>query len=301
MERESEVWLEVTVTVDGEAAEAVADLLSQYAPGGVALETGPAGFPNGPVTVRAYLPPHQDTPQVRRRIEEGLWHLRQIHPIPPPIFRPVREEDWAEAWKAHFRPLRVGRHLLIKPTWQEAEVSPEDVVIELDPGMAFGTGLHPTTRLCLEFLEERLRPGMTVLDLGTGSGILAITAARLGAASVLAVDTDPLAVRIARQNVEINGVADVVGVRLGSLAEADDQYDLVLVNIVARVIIGMARAGLSRRLKPEGELLVTGIVQGQEDEVAQALRQSGLVLVEERRSGDWVALVGRRLPALARG
>ncbi len=294
MERESRVWLEVTVTVDGEAAEAVADLLSQYAPGGVALETGPAGFPNGPITVRAYLPPHLDTPQVRRRIEEGLWHLGQISPIPSPTFRPIREEDWAEAWKTHFHPLRVGRRLLIKPTWQEAEVTSEEVVIELDPGMAFGTGLHPTTRLCLEFLEERLRPGATVLDLGTGSGILAIAAARLGAASVLAVDTDPLAVRIARQNVEINGVADVVSVRLGSLAEAGDRYDLVLVNIVARVIIGMARAGLSRRLKPGGDLVVTGIVQGQEGEVAQALQQGGISLVEKRRSGDWVALIGKR-------
>ena len=167
-------WLEISVRVDAEVAEAVADVLSRYAPGGVALELSDAGnvVTKEPVTARAYLPVGPDTTRVREQIEEALWHLSQISPIPAPTFSTVAEAEWADAWKEHFHPLRVGEHIVIKPTWRDYPAQSDDIIIELDPGMAFGTGLHPTTQMCLVALEDAVRPGMRVLDLGTGSGCL---------------------------------------------------------------------------------------------------------------------------------
>ena len=217
-------WLEASVQVDGEAAEAVTEVFNRYGRGGAVLSTdfdddsGDAAV----VTVKTYLSLDEEGRKTRRRIEEALWHLSQIYPLPPPQFRELTENDWANAWKKHYHVLRVGQRIVIKPRWQEYEPRPDDIVIELDPGMAFGTGLHPTTRMCLQALEEHLEPGARVLDLGTGSGILAIAAAKLGAGSVLALDNDPLAVKAVRANVQSNGVQDLVTVELGSLDKATE-------------------------------------------------------------------------------
>ena len=181
---------------------------------------------------------------------------------------------------------------MIKPSWQEHQPRPDEVVIELDPGMAFGTGLHPTTRMCLQALEEHLKPGAKVLDLGTGSGILAIAAAKLGAGSVLALDNDPLAVKAVRANVQSNGVQDLVTVELGSLDKATEEFELVLVNILARVIIELADQGLVDRVRPTGLMIAAGIIEEQEAEVAAALVEHGMGIVERRREKDWVTLVG---------
>jgi ribosomal protein L11 methyltransferase len=287
-------WLEVSVTVENEAAEVVAEVLSRYVYRGVAIEAGPEGWNAGPVVVRAYLPADDQLQATKRRIEEALWHLGQIRPIPAPTFRPVAEEDWAEAWKERLDVLRIGQHIVIRPSWREYAPEPKDVVIQLDPGMAFGTGLHPTTQMCLVALEELTRPEATVLDLGTGSGILAIAAARLGAGRVLAVDNDPIAVKTARGNVVTNGVQEAVSVVCGSLADVPGRYHLVVVNILAKVIVEMMQEGLANRVRPGGRLITAGIIADQEPEVVAALEQKRLALVERRQTGDWVCLVAEQ-------
>jgi ribosomal protein L11 methyltransferase len=287
-------WLEVSVTVENEAAEVVAEVLSRYVYRGVAIEAGPEGWNAGPVVVKAYLPADDQLQATKRRIEEALWHLGQIRPIPAPTFCPVAEEDWAEAWKERLDVLRIGQHIVIRPSWREYAPEPKDVVIQLDPGMAFGTGLHPTTQMCLVALEELTRPEATVLDLGTGSGILAIAAARLGAGRVLAVDNDPVAVKTARGNVVTNGVQEAVSVVCGSLADVPGRYHLVVVNILAKVIVEMMQEGLANRVRPGGRLITAGIIADQEPEVVAALEQKRLALVERRQTGDWVCLVAEQ-------
>lgn len=287
-------WIEVSVAVDNEAAEAVAEILSRHADRGVAIEAGPDGWNAGPVFVRAYLPGDDELWTKKRRIEEGLWHLSQIESIPEPTFRPVAEEDWAEVWKERLEVLRVGQRVVIQPSWLDYSPAPEDVVIELDPGMAFGTGLHPTTQLCLAALEELVTPGADVLDLGTGSGILAIAAAKLGAGRVVAVDTDPQAVGVARSNVIANGVRETVGVNQGSLSDVSGDYDLAVVNILAKVIVEMVTSGLSARLRPGGVMICAGITADQTSKVIEALEKDGLALIDRRQTDDWVSLVAKR-------
>jgi ribosomal protein L11 methyltransferase len=196
-------WIELSMEVDGEAAEAVAETLRRYGHQGIVIEQRYAedeGLPGdppptGPLTVRAYLPDDAEAPGKRNEIEKALYFLGRLYPLPEPVFTVIDEGDWAEAWKANYQPVRVGRRLLIKPAWLDAPVKPGDVLVELDPGMAFGTGTHPSTQLCLAALEDLAQPAQRVLDLGCGSGILAIAAAKLGATDVLALDTDPVAVR----------------------------------------------------------------------------------------------------------
>lgn len=287
-------WLEVSVDVEAEVAEAVAEVLSRYARGGIAIEAGPEGWHAGPVFVRAYLPADNELWAKKRQIEEALWHLGQIRPVPEPSFRSVAEKDWEEAWKKRLKVLRIGERLVIQPTWLDYDPGPEDIVIRLDPGMAFGTGLHPTTQICLRALEDLVQPGMEVLDLGTGSGILAIAAAKLGAAQVLAVDNDPQAVGVARRNVIDNDVRDGVRVEEGSLPEVSGSYDLVVVNILARVIVELMEEGLAQRLRPDAVLITAGITIESASEVAVAFKRGGLELIDQRQQDDWVSLLARR-------
>ncbi len=287
-------WLEISVEVEAEVAEAVAEVLSRYVKGGVAIEAGPDGWHADPVCVRAYLPVDDELWDKRKHIEEALWHLGQIAPVPEPSFRSVAEEDWTEAWKERLQVLHIGEHFVIQPSWLDYDRKPEDVVIRLDPGMAFGTGLHPTTQMCLRALEESMQPGLEVLDVGTGSGILAIAAAKLGAKSVLAVDDDPQAVAVARDNVIDNGVRERVRVVRGSLPEVSGSYDLVLVNILTRVIVELVEAGLAERMRPNAVLITAGITVDTTSEVLAAFERGGLALVERRQQDDWVSLRARR-------
>lgn len=294
-------WLEVSVETTGEGAEAVAEVLNRFAPRGVALEAGSEGFGAGPVVVRAYLPADDELSRTRRQVEEVLWHLSQILPLPEPTFRLVAETNWAETWKKHLTVLHIGRRLVVRPSWLPYLPTDEEVVLELDPGMAFGTGTHPTTQMCLLALEERVWPGARVLDLGTGSGILAIAAAKLGAGRVLALDTDPEAVAVARENVVRNGIADRVRVARGSLAQAIGRFDLIAVNILAQVIVEMLEQGLARRLAPDGVLVTAGLLAGQEEEVRDAFQRAGLAVIGRRQVEDWVALEAIRSTAQETG
>jgi ribosomal protein L11 methyltransferase len=290
-------WLEISVCVDGEAAEVVSELFNTYGRGGAVIEHRLAGGLGAhddvdEMRVKTYISAGDGA--LKRQIEEALWHLGQLYPIPDPEFAVLGEADWAEAWKAHYGVLHVGQRTAIVPAWQSYDPAPDEVVIVLDPGMAFGTGTHPTTRLCLAALEELMEPGMRVLDLGTGSGILSIAAAKRGAASVRAVDIDPIAVASARENVAANGVAGVVHVESGSLELAQATYDLVLVNILYSVILDLLDRGLADVLRPNGVVVASGIIDDQEADIVHAFEAHGLQVTDRRSERDWVALVGRR-------
>lgn len=301
-------WIEVFVEVDGEAAEAVADLFQRYGHQGVAIEQ--AGFPlevwpdeippADRLIVRAYFPDDERAEDARQALREAIYYLGRLYPIPDPQFRTVREEDWESAWKARYHPLRLGRRLYIRPAWSELpDARPDDIVLVMDPGMAFGTGTHPTTQLCLIALEDALadRPALDVLDLGSGSGILGIAALKLGARHVLALDTDPIAVSATLENAERNGVADRVTAQVGSLETlqtAARHFDLALVNILAKVIVALCDQGLGRVLRPGGLGIFSGIIEDQAGEVEAALRRTGLEPVARRTQGDWVAIEARK-------
>jgi ribosomal protein L11 methyltransferase len=297
-------WWEVSLRVKEELAESVADVLARFAPGGVALgydtvEPDPdgEGKPAGPLTVRAYLPADAGWESSRARLEEALWHLGQISPIPDPAWRAVVEKDWSLEWKKHYRPIRIGRRLRIVPSWMDPAPFARDLVLRLDPGMAFGTGMHPTTQLCLETLEDEVSPGGNVIDLGCGSGILAIAAAKLGAGRVLGVDIDPQAVRTARENVLLNGVELSVEIRPGSLQELlkeERSASLVVANILAVVVREMLAAGLAGTVQPRGRLVLSGILEEQSAAVEDAIREAGLRVEEKRIRQDWVALVAEK-------
>ncbi len=304
-------WLELSVEVDPEAVEAISELLARYGyNGGVVIEqailppeeepadwdalNAPGFDPGEPVTVRTYIPDDHEAPTKTRQIEEALWHLGQMRQVGPLQVVRRREEDWANAWKAYYEVMRVGRHIIIKPSWREYAPQEGDVVVELDPGMAFGTGLHPTTRLCLAALEDYVRPGMNILDLGTGSGILAIAAARLGGPTVwvTALDTDPVAVSAARDNVERNGLRSQISVDAGSTEAARGQgpYTLIVTNILASVIIDLS-GSLYHLLERGGVLIASGIFVDRGEATARALEKAGLVIREQRQEGDWLCLV----------
>lgn len=299
-------WIEIALSVDSEAVDAIAELLQAYGHQGIAIEQegmAPDVWDDGEapsaqrLTIRAYRPDDLRAEEAKFRLETALGHLHFEQPITSPAYRIVKEEDWAEAWKAHYHPLRVGRRLHIHPLWIEVETNPGDVVIALDPGMAFGTGTHSTTQLCLAALEDLTQPGARVLDLGCGSGILSIAAAKLGAAQVLALDIDPVAVEAAQHNVEQNGVGDKVMVQQGSLetvVTSSRRFDLVVANILARVIIDMRNQHLGDVVRPGGLALFSGIIQDQADDVEVALRETGLEPYARRQDGDWVLIEARR-------
>ncbi len=285
-------WIEITVTVDPELAEAVSEVLCRYIPQGVAIELGD-GEEVETVAVRAYLAVDEEVEERRQAIVEALWHLSQIRYFPEPTFRTIADQDWTASFKETIPVLHIGRRLVIRPSWREYLPQEHEIVIELDPGIAFGTGLHPTTQLCLIALEELIQPGQRVLDMGTGTGILAIAAARLGASEIVAVDNDPNAVVATRHNAHNNQVEGRIRAVHGSLAETSGSYDLVLANILAPVLLAMIADGLTNRVKRTGALVLSGILEEQAQEVRAALERAGMTRIEQRQSGDWVALIAR--------
>lgn len=299
-------WIEIKMSVDGEAAEAVAELLQRFGHQGVSIEQEgimPDAWDEGEVpppqrlTVRAYLPDDHRAAEARQQLETALGHMNMMYPMPTPVYTVVKESDWAEAWKAHYHPVRIGRRLLIRPQWIEVTPRPDDVVLALDPGMAFGTGTHPTTQLCLEALEARVEPGIRLLDLGCGSGILAIAGVKLGAVHALALDNDPLAVEATLANAQQNDVADKITVEEGSLESlrgSARRFDMIVVNILARVIIEMCDQGLGQIVRPGGLAIFSGIIEEQANDVEAALRSTGLEPFDRHQQGDWVAIVARR-------
>lgn len=324
-------WLELSLETDDELAEAISEAIHPYVEGGVALEqvrdwpmeiewkADASGWmvdadgtrrqrissPESParVIVRAYLPMDETLEARRQSVEQALRYLNMIRPVAQPAYREIKQEDWAESWKVAFKPLRIGRRILIRPSWialDDVDAAPDDLVLALDPGLAFGTGLHPTTQMCALALEERLAPGATVLDVGCGSGILSVLAAMLGASAVDGVDTDPEAVRATRDNAAANGVSGRVRAAAGSwdAPGVAQRYDVVVANILAPVIVKLLDAGLGQK----GDVFVfSGILDTQADDVLAAFARAGgeksarLQLAERKQIADWVCLVAHRV------
>jgi ribosomal protein L11 methyltransferase len=313
-------WLEVSLAVDGELAEAVADVLARFAPNGVMTEQGvkyndaeDAGTPTGPITVRAYLTVDDQLEETRQKLEESLYFLGMIQPLPAPSYKQIADQNWMEAWKQHYKPILIGKRLLILPVWLDSP-EPDRLAIKIDPGMAFGTGTHPTTQLCLELMEawfeqsqiraERSRSVVNrkskIIDVGCGSGILSIAALKLGATNVLGVDIDAESVRNARENADTNSIGDELILGQGSVSEICSgkfpfkRAPLVVANILAPVIIRLFEAGLADLVEDNGTIILSGILQEQAQSVIEAAQAKDLKMNDKRQMGDWVALAMSR-------
>ena len=304
-------WLELAVEADVEAVEAVSEIFSRVASGGTSVEPAFELVDEGlgarldaarPATVRAYLPVTDaaSTAAAVATVETALGHLSAfgLRPIGELTTREIHEADWATAWKRHFPVLRIGRRLVIRPTWRRHRATRDEVVVTLDPGMAFGTGLHPTTRLSLVALErvaDAAGAGALgrVLDVGCGSGILSIAAAQLGAGRVLGLDIDPIAIESTVANVRRNHLSRRIRARLGSLPSRQPAFDLVLANLVASVLIDLA-AGLAAELQPGGRLIAAGIFVDREADVRRAFEAQRLTIEARDVEGDWLALTAVR-------
>ncbi|MGI8554008.1 MAG: 50S ribosomal protein L11 methyltransferase [Dehalococcoidia bacterium] len=344
-------WTEISLAVPGERVEELTERLGSVASGGIAIEEPYAllGPDEGvrleswrPTVLKLYFPSDDTREERRRQLAEILTSL----PFAPELHeRPVREEDWAQSWKQFFQVEHVGRSLVICPTWRSYTAGPGEVILDLDPGMAFGTGQHPTTRLCLQALESIIAPHHTprsdiqnktsesgmdrestltmlstadhldphtrnsepgawsVLDLGCGSGILALAAGKLGCGRVLALDIEQLAVDATRSNAVLNGVAGSIRAERGSLGDAwpldrppDGSMDLIVANISARTIVDLA-AAISAALRPNGQLVGSGIIAERLDEVLVALAAAALTVTQILRDGDWRAVIANPKPA----
>jgi ribosomal protein L11 methyltransferase len=304
-------WLEISVEADVEAVEAVSEIVGRVASGGTSVEPGfelvDGGLsarldPTRPAVVRGYIPARdpEAAAVAVAATREALGHLQAfgLRPIGDLATRVVDEADWASGWKQFFPVLRIGRRIIIRPTWRRHRRAADEIVLALDPGMAFGTGLHPTTRLCLAALEDLvdrggLPQGSTVLDLGCGSGILSIAAARLGAGRVLGLDTDPIAVESTTTNVRRNRLLRRVRARRGTLPSGEPLFDAILANLIAALLIDLASA-LAAELKPGGTLIASGIFIDREPMVRASFEAAGLRVRRRTDEGDWVALEASR-------
>ena len=295
-------WLELSVEADAEAIEAVSEILGRVAVGTAVHPTRLLRDPNdelsatpdleAPFVVTAHVPDGPDAPGQVDATERALWHLQAfgLRPLGELRVREVDDADWTERWKEHLSVQRIGR-IVIVPSWVEHIPAPDEVAITLDPGMAFGTGLHPTTRGCLILLQEIEPMPARVLDVGCGSGILALAALRLGAGSAVGIDTDPEAVAATSANAERNGLADRVKVQSGTLpAASSDRFPLILANLVAAVLIDLA-GSLADHLAPGGRLVASGIIEPRASEVIAAMATAGLEPLHRRDDEDWVSLV----------
>jgi ribosomal protein L11 methyltransferase len=297
-------WLEVSLTVDGELAESVADVLARFAPNGVMTEQGvkfndeeDEGTATGPITVRAYLEVNDQLEETRQKLEESLYYLGMIKPVPTPTYKQIADQNWMEAWKQHYKPILIGQRLLILPAWLESP-EPSRIPIKIDPGMAFGTGTHPTTQLCLELMEVSAdnRQLSSVIDVGCGSGILSIAALKLGANNVLGVDIDIESVKNSRENADTNEVGEELILGQGSVTEvlagqfAFKSTPLVVANILGPILIRLFDAGLADLIEPNGEIILSGILDHQAESVIGAGQAKGLKRGEVRQMGDWVAI-----------
>ena len=308
-----EQWLEVSVKVKHEAEEVTAEILRVAgARNGVAIEDPvlyetlrqslpfelcdplPEQTDFSVVTVTSYYPEDGELQNRLQRIEAELAAVEErigSFRVGPTLFRKVSETDWSDEWKQYFHVTRIGKHIVVKPSWEDYEPAAGDVVLELDPGMAFGTGTHPTTCLVLEAMEKIIRPDTTVFDVGTGSGILAMTAAKLGAKNIKAVDIDGVAVRTARENIVRAGLSDCIEVRQGDLLHGTEgKADVIVANILADIII-LLLPDVPGKLKEGGLFFASGIIEDYQQDVTEAAEKVGLRVKEVTRIKDWVGLL----------
>jgi ribosomal protein L11 methyltransferase len=294
-------WLELTVEADSEAVEAVSEIFGRLGRGAAVRPTrlirdpldelSLREDPSAPYLVTVHVPDDEEAPGAIDSTERALWHLQAfgLRPVGELAVTMVDDADWAEAWKASYVPQRIGR-IVIVPSWTDEPVAEGEVEVRLDPGMAFGTGLHPTTRGCLALLQRLDPMPPRVLDVGSGSGILGIAALRLGARQVVAVDTDPVAVEATAANAALNGLGGrLVAIRGSVDAAPPGAMPLVLANLVAALLVELAPA-LAVRTQPGGTLVASGIVVSRAAEVLAALDGAGFRLAERLDDGEWVSL-----------
>ena len=294
-------WLELSIETPPEYVEPLSEIFHRYGEGGVAVEQ-PGGFnpdegesPPIPdrVVVKTYLPDDHTTDHRRSQIDVGVRLVAHLAPVTELRERRVSQSEWQNSWKEFFHVLRVGERIVVCPTWREYEAKPDEVIVHLDPGMAFGTGHHPTTRMCLEIIEQTVTPGDSVLDLGCGSGILSIAAVKLGAERAVGFEIDPVAVKAGRANIELNRKADSVELVHGTLPSPRapaGSFDCVFANISARVVTDLA-ARLVECIAPGGRLLVSGVIEKHMGGVTDALTAEGATIERQEIDGDWVALL----------
>lgn len=302
-------WSDVVLKIPTQYAETACAIAQLLSPGGIYIEDYSDLTTEAPkiahidlideellakdrahVLVHLYVAPAENPSEAVSFLQSRLDAAGVPHTI---SLENVRELDWATAWKQYYHPTKVGRRLVVRPTWEAYAPAEDEVVIDLDPGMAFGTGTHETTRLCMQLLEDCVDGNTTMLDVGTGSGILAIAALKLGAATVTACDIDSTAVRVAAENAALNGVEGKIHILCGDLAQqVQGRFDVVCANIVADIIIRLA-PDVPRFLKPDGVFLASGIIDEREQDVRDALAGIGLAVTDARRQGGWVALACR--------
>ena len=300
-------WLEISLKVNGELAEAVAEVLDRFVVNGVVIErdipqeTGKnENSSEDLVKVFGYLAVDEKIEETRNQVEQALWYLGRIASLPTPLFKIIEDEDWMAAWKKHYNPVLIGNKLQIVPSWMNPP-DPSRIPIRINPGMAFGTGIHPSTQMCLEHLETYAPKGKPIIDLGCGSGILSIAAIKLGADHALAVDIDEQAVRNTRENAEINQVLEKIESSLGSLQEIREKrfsiYEapVVVVNILAPVIVSLFQSGLGDLVEKNGILILAGILDSQFEDVEKIATEKGFSRIEKRTSADWVSPVYKKI------
>jgi len=297
-------WLELCVDVPPEFVEPISHIFYKYGYGGVSIES-PADFnPDegevAPVpetfSVRTYIPKDDSTDERRANIEIGVKLINHLHPIEPLKETEIKDEDWETNWKQYFHPIRVGRKLVICPTWQEHASLRDDVIIFLDPGMAFGTGHHPTTRMCMELLEDTIVGGEKIIDLGCGSGILSVTAVKLGALSSIGFEIESNASKVAKENCVLNGVDESVEVFNSTLPDyrySEGDFDLALANISAKVIIELADH-LTKGLRSGGKLILSGVLENALEDVRDVFEPLGVVFEKVMTDSDWTAVLATK-------
>lgn len=309
-------WIEVTIKTTTEAVEAITNILENERTGGVIIED-PKDFifqkkneydwdyveeevfkksGQDGVLIKTYISEERNVMEVIENIKQKVLGLKDYGidiGEGSVSLGQVKEEDWANEWKKYYKPAKVGKKIVVKPTWEDYENQDGDLVIELDPGMAFGTGTHETTSMCIRELEKYVDGTKRVFDIGCGSGILAIAAAKLGAKEVVAGDLDEVAVKVSKENCELNNVSDKVVVKHGSLFEVvEGKADVIVANIIADIIKILAN-DVSKFLSEDGVFISSGIIHAKIDEVVEALEKNGFEIVEIVKLGEWSAIVSK--------
>lgn len=291
-------WVEITISVPAEFVEPVMELFLTYGKsspiieetGGFNPDEGEVQQSGLPVKVTTYLRANHQAQKAREQIEIGVRLLALLGPVSELKVRTLEATEWEEAWRLHHKPFRLGRRLVVWPLGQPYTPSDSDVVIRLDPGLAFGTGFHPTTAMCLEEIERRVTVGSKVLDLGSGSGILSVTAAKLGAGEIIAMDIDQMAVRATRKNSRLNDYGKKIRVVQGTIPkEGLSGVQVLVANISAKVLIELSTS-LVAALDPDGVLIASGFLDERFQDVIVAFREAGLCLIERRDVDDWVTI-----------
>ncbi len=304
-------WTEICIKTTQEAVDAISEMLSSIGSGGVVIEDpyeirrqieSPDSLDYADqdfmdslgtdVIIKAYFNDEYNHEELSALIIEKLKFISQFLNVGKGYvgFTKVDDQDWSVAWKKYYKPFNITNSIVIKPSWEEYESKDGEIVIQMDPGMAFGTGTHETTRLCSQLLEKYVKKGDRVIDVGCGTGILSIIAVKLGASSSVAVDIDEVAVRVAKENCIVNNVSDRISVQKGVLhALKKELYDIVVANIIADVIIGIS-PDVTSYLKPGGILLTSGIIKERKDDVINAYKQLKFELISILEMGEWVAI-----------